>query len=324
LRDGLDVTSRCWSDKSIKLAQADEENRAMKATQVELEAVVAVARAGGFRAAARELGMTSSALSHAVGALETRLGVRLFNRTTRSVALSAAGEQFVAEVAPALAAIQAAMGRVDEHRAEPSGVLRLNMAPGAARIVLEPLILEYRRRYPGVGVEIVTDNALVDVIGQGFDAGVRLSEVVPPDMIAVPLRRLMRSLVVGAPSYFESRARPRTPADLANHRCIRARMAKGTLYRWEFEKRGQALEVDAPGLLTLDDSDLMLTAALAGEGLAYLSEHLVEPAVREGRLIAVLEDWTPPYPGISLYYPGRRNLPAKLRAFVELARERAD
>ncbi|THD57679.1 LysR family transcriptional regulator [Phenylobacterium sp.] len=293
----------------------------MRASQIELEAVVAVARRGGFRAAARELGMASSALSHAVAALETRLGVRLFNRTTRSVALSAEGEQFVADVVPALAAIGAAIARIEEHRAEPSGLLRLNMAPGAARVILAPLIFEFMRLYPQVDVEVVTEGALVDVVGQGFDAGVRLAEFLPPDMVAVPITRTMRSIVVGSPAYFEGRARPKTPQDLMTHRCIRARMASGAIYRWEFEKRGQSLELDVPGDLTLDESDLMLQAALAGQGLAYLSDPATAEHIAAGRLVAVLEDWSPAYPGLCLYYPSRRNMPARLRAFIDLVRE---
>ena len=293
----------------------------MRASQIELEAVVAVARRGGFRVAARELGMASSALSHAVAALETRLGVRLFNRTTRSVALSAEGEQFVADVAPALAAIGAAIARIEEHRAEPSGQLRLNMAPGAARVILAPLIFEFMRLHPQVDVEVVTEGALVDVVGQGFDAGVRLAEFLPPDMIAVPITRTMRSIVVGSPAYFEDRARPKTPQDLMIHRCIRARMASGAIYRWEFEKRGQSLELDVPGDLTLDESDLMLQAALAGQGLAYLSDPATAEHIAAGRLVAVLEDWSPAYPGLCLYYPSRRNMPARLRAFIDLVRE---
>jgi DNA-binding transcriptional LysR family regulator len=285
--------------------------------------VVAVARHGGFRVAARELDMSSSALSHAVAALEARLGVRLFNRTTRSVALSAAGEQFVAEVAPALAAIRAAVERVDEHRTEPTGVLRLNMALGAARMILTPLVLEYMRQYPKVGVELATEDALVDVVGQGFDAGVRLAEFVPPDMIAVPINRVMRSIVVGSPGYFEGRDRPKTPADLLGHRCVRARMASGAIYRWEFEKRAETLALDVPGTLTLDESELMLQAALAGQGLAYLTDEATAEHVAAGRLIPVLEDWSPAYPGLCLYYPSRRNAPAKLRAFIALVRARA-
>jgi DNA-binding transcriptional LysR family regulator len=305
------------------MAQVDAKNRAMRASQLELEAIVAVAHHGGFRAAARELDMSSSALSHAVAALEARLGIRLFNRTTRSVALSAEGEQFVEEIAPALAAIRTAMQRIDEHRTEPAGTLRLNLHPGAGRMVLSPLIFEYMRRYPRVGVDMVTEAALVDIVGQGFDAGIRLEEFVPPDMIAVPITRPIRSIVVGSPAYFAGRKLPRTPADLAEHRCIRRRTGRGTIYRWEFEKRGEPVAIDVPGQLTLDDNDLMLVAALAGEGLAFLSDIAAAKSIEAGLLRPVLEDWSPEYPGLCLYYPSRRNIPARLRAFIDLIRQQA-
>jgi DNA-binding transcriptional LysR family regulator len=305
------------------MAQVDAKNRAIKASQLELEAVVAVARHGGFRVAARELDMSSSALSHAVAALEARLGVRLFNRTTRSVALSAEGEQFVTEVAPALAAIRSAMERIDEHRAEPAGVLRLNLTLGAARMILAPLVFEYMRRYPQVAVDMVTKVAMMDIVGQGFDAGVRLQEFVPPDMIAVPITRPIRSIVVGSPAYFEGRKQPKTPADLAKHRCIRRRTGSGTIYRWEFEKRGETVAIDVPGPLTLNEEELMLQAALAGQGLAYLSNIATAEAIDSGRLLPVLEDWSPEFPGLCLYYPSRRNIPARLRAFIDLVRQQA-
>jgi DNA-binding transcriptional LysR family regulator len=305
------------------MAQVDAKNRAMRASQLELEAVVAVARHGGFRVAARDLDMSSSALSHAVAALEARLGVRLFNRTTRSVALSAEGEQFVGEIAPALAAIRTAMERIDEHRAEPAGVLRLNLPLGAGRMILSPLIYEYMRLYPRVTVDMVSEGAMVDIVGQGFDAGVRLEEFVPPDMIAAPITRPIRSIVVGSPAYFAGRKLPRTPADLADHRCIRRRLGSGAIYRWEFEKRGEAVAIDVPGQLILDDNDLMLLAALDGEGLAFVSDISAAKSIEAGLLLPVLEDWSPEYPGLCLYYPSRRNIPARLRAFIDLIRQQA-
>jgi DNA-binding transcriptional LysR family regulator len=294
-----------------------------KASLVELEAVAAVARMGGFRAAARDLGMSSSALSHAIAALEERLGVRLFNRTTRSVALSLEGERFVAEIAPALAAIDGAIEQAAEQGGEPTGTLRINMALGAAHMFLTPIFLEYVRRYPRVELEITTEGALVDVTGQGFDAGIRLAEAVPPDMIAVPILPEIRSLVVGAPAYFEVWGMPEVPADLNRHRCIRARMASGKLYRWEFERRGEVILIDAPGALTLDESSLMVEAALAGAGLTYLAEPIIAAHIAAGRLMAVLEDWTPPYPGPCLYFAGRRHVPPRLRALIDLVRERS-
>jgi len=295
----------------------------MRASLIELEAVAGVARHGGFRAAARELGMSSSALSHAIAALEERLAVRLFNRTTRSVSLSAAGEQFLSEIAPALQTLEKAIENVGEHSDRPSGRLRLNMAPGAARILLQPLILEYSRRYPDVDIEIVTENALVDVIGKGFDAGIRLAEAISPDMVAVPIIPKMRSFVVGSPRYFDGRSKLVVPADLARHVCIQMRMTSGRLYRWEFEKHGETHLIDVSGHLTFDGSDLILEAALAGFGLAYLGEHALAPHIASGDLIPVLEDWSPEYPGLSLYFSQRRHMPAKLRAFIELIRERS-
>ena len=292
-----------------------------RATLAELEAVSAVARTGGFRAAARELGVSSSALSHAIAALEDRFNVRLFNRTTRSVALTDAGESFVAEVAPALAAIDGALETMGEKGSEITGLLRINSSRGAAQMMLEPLFLPYLRRHPQVELEIATEERLVDVLGQGFDAGIRLAEMVPPDMIAIPIMPTIRSVVVGAPAYFIGRQRPLVPADLMQHCCLRARMGTGKLYRWEFSKHGQAVLIDAPGPLTLDESGLMLEAALAGAGLAYIGEPTVAPLVAAGRLEIVLEDWTPPYPGLSLYFAGRRHIPARLRALIELIRE---
>lgn len=290
----------------------------------ELEAVLAVARQRSFRAAATELEMSTSALSHTVAALETRLGVRLFNRTTRSVSLSEAGEQFVASVAPALSAIRDAVEQASSRRLTPAGTLRINTSPGAARQVMTPLILEYLRRYPEMMVDIVTEGRLVDIVVDGFDAGIRLAESVPQDMIAVPFGLAQRLVVVGAPAYFARHAPPRSPGELLAHRCIRYRLASGAIWRWEFERHGESLDVDVQGPLTLDDSTLMLEAARAGVALAYLSDWNVAEDLAQGRLQCVLEDWTPPFDGLCLYYPGRRHVPAGLRALIELIREQRD
>lgn len=287
----------------------------------ELEAVHAVARHRGFRAAAVELGVSRSALSHAVAALEARLGVRLFHRTTRSVAPTQAGERFVADTAPALRDIRAALDRLAGQRTTPSGTLRINSSAGAARMIMQPVILEFLRRYPEMTVDIVTEGRLVDIVLEGFDAGVRLAEQVPQDMIAVPLGPELRFAVVGAPGYFADSFIPTTPADLARHRCIRSRMPGGSLYRWEFERHGEAVTVDGAGPLILDDPLLMLVAARAGIGLAYVTEWQVAGDLAAGRLVRVLEEWTPPFPGLCLYYSGRRHLPAGLRALVDLVRE---
>ncbi|PZQ18389.1 MAG: LysR family transcriptional regulator [Rhodanobacter denitrificans] len=292
-----------------------------KAGLVELNAVAAVAAHRSFRRAARALGMSPSALSHAVAALEQRMGVRLFNRTTRAVAPSAAGEQFLARVRPALREIALAMQEVDAQRQTPSGVLRINTSVGAAEQIMTPVVVEFVRRHPAMQVHLVTDSALVDIVADGYDAGIRLAESVPQDMIAVPCGPPVRFAVVASPAYFATRPRPRVPADLAEHDCIRIRFASGTIYRWEFEQRGRVQTVDVTGPLTLDNHTLMIEAALQGVGLAWSSEFAVAQHLAAGRLIRVLEDWTPAYPGLCVFYPANRHVPASLRAFVELIRE---
>jgi DNA-binding transcriptional LysR family regulator len=282
-----------------------------KSGLIELEVVLAVARLGGFRAAARDLGISSTALSRALAVLEERLGVRLFNRTTRSVALTEAGEQFVAAVGPALAEIQQAMVAVNDRRGTPVGTLRLNCSVGAARAILAPVVLEYLRRFPAMNVDIVTEAHFVDIVGKGFDAGIRTADAVPRDMIAV----------VAAPSYFSRHKKPRSPPQLMSHECIRARWPSGALYRWEFERRGEKLALDVPGVLTLDDPSLMRDAAIAGAGVAYLWDASVKDDLAAGRLVSVLKDWTVTSAGLCLYYPNRRNVPAALRTFIELLRE---
>lgn len=289
----------------------------------ELEAVLAVARQRSFRAAATELGMSTSAISHTVAALEARIGVRLFNRTTRSVALSEAGEQFVASVAPGMSAIREAMEQASSRRLSPSGTLRINAPVGATRLMM-PIILEYLRRYPEVKLDIVTDDRLVDIVGEGFDAGIRLTEQLPQDMIAVPFGPKQRLLVVGTRAYFAKHPAPRSPADLATHDCIRRRLASGKIYRWEFERRGETINVDVKGSLTLDNTGLILGAVRAGVGLAYLSEMDVADDIAAGRLQVVMENWTPPFDGLCLYFPDGRHVPAGLRALIELIREKRD
>lgn len=293
----------------------------MRSGLTELEAVLAVARLGSFRGAAAALEMSTSALSQSVAALETRIGTRLFHRTTRSVRLTEAGERFVAEVGPALADIRSAIERVSDTGAAPTGTLRINTSSGAARWVMRPYLIPYLLRYPGVHLDLVTEDRLIDIVREGFDAGFRTLDTVPGDMIAVPLGPPVRFAVVGSPAYFASHGRPRSPLDLPGHACIRARMPAGHIYHWEFERHGEALEVDVKGTLTLDEPQLMLEAARAGLGLTYLTELNVAEDIAAGRLERVLEEWTPPFERLCLYYPGRRHVPAPLRALVELIRE---
>ncbi|MDB5524683.1 MAG: LysR family transcriptional regulator [Rhizobium sp.] len=287
----------------------------------EYEAIVRLARTSNFRAAAVELGMSPSALSHAVAAVEARLGIRLFNRTTRSVSLTEAGEQFVARVAPALADIRYAVEQVNSHRETPMGTLRINTSVGAARQFM-PTVLDYISRYPEMKVDIVTENKLVDIVAGGFDAGIRLAEYLPQDMISVPLGDRQRMVVVASPGYFAANPPPKTPADLLSHRCIRMRMPGGNIWSWEFERHGEMVNIDVDGLLTLDEPNLILEAALAGVGIAFMNEWNVEDHVADGRLVLVMDEWTPPFPGLCLYYPGRRHVPAGLRAMIDLIKEK--
>ncbi|MDB5971260.1 MAG: LysR family transcriptional regulator [Hydrocarboniphaga sp.] len=292
-----------------------------KAGLFELNAVVAVSTHRSFRRAAGELGMSPSALSHAVAALEQRMGVRLFNRTTRSVSLSEAGEQFLARVQPALREISAAMEAVNEFRDTPTGTLRLNTSEGAARMILRPLVFEFLRRYPDMQVDIVTEGRRVDIVADGFDAGIREAENVPQDMVAVPCSGPLRFVVVGSPEYFARRKKPRSPADLAQHPCVRSRYPSGAIYKWEFDKRGEQQLVDVSGSMTLDNHNLMIEAALDGVGLIWTSEWAVADHIAAGRLVRVLDDWCPTYPGLCLYFPKHRHIAAGLRAFIDVVRE---
>jgi DNA-binding transcriptional LysR family regulator len=287
----------------------------------ELNAVAAVASHRSFRRAAIELGLSPSALSHTVAGLERRLGVRLFHRTTRSVALSAAGEQFLARIRPALGEIAEAIADVNALRDTPSGTLRLNASEGSARQVLQPILLTFLDRYPDMQIDLVTEGRLIDIVADGFDAGIRPIESVPQDMIAVPIVPRQRFAVVGAPAYFKKHPKPRVPGDLLAHNCIRYRFGSGRIFRWEFEKRGQELVIDVTGRLTTNSPSLMIEAALDSFGLAFVNEALLPDLFKKGRLSRVLEDWTPPFDGLALYYSGHRHVPAGLRALVGVVRE---
>lgn len=289
----------------------------------ELDAVLTVARLGKFRAAALELGVSTTALSNAVGKLERALGVRLFNRTTRSVSLTEAGEQFVSQVAPAVRDIHEAMDVARSRQVTPSGTLRINAFPTAAREIFSSVILPFQQEHPLVHIDIVTEGRLVDVVAGGFDFGVRGSDLVPVDMIALPLGLARRNVVVGSPSYLEARGTPMVPQDLLGHSCLRVRLPNGAIYRWPFEKDGQSVHVDVEGALTLDEASLARTAVLASVGLTLAMESDVRDDIEAGRLVRVLEDWTPTLPPLSLYYPSRRNPTAAFKAFVDFARRRS-
>jgi DNA-binding transcriptional LysR family regulator len=287
----------------------------------ELKAAAAVAARSNFRAAAIDLGVSASALSHAVASLEARLDIRLFNRTTRSVSLTQAGVDFLARVQPAMREITQAMAEASKLSATPRGRIRINTSEAAGEQIIGPIVLEFLRRYPKMEVEIVTDARLVDIVAGGFDIGIRLAELVPRDMISIRVGTEKRHLVVCAPAYLVERPKPRTPADLKKHICIRMRFPGGSLYRWEFAKRGSILRADVDGPLILDSPQLMLRAALDGLGLAYLSQWLAQEEISRGNLVKVLEDWTPPYPGLCAYYPNRKHKSAGMLAFTQMLRE---
>lgn len=287
---------------------------------IDLAAVLAIARCGTFRAAALELDLSTTALSNAIGKLERELGVRLFNRTTRSVSLTDAGRQFVERVGPALRDIDEAMDAARSQQATPSGVLRINAFAAAAREVISPLLLSFLARYPDVHIDLVTEGRLVDIVAAGFDLGIRGADLVPSDMIALPIGPTRRYAVVGTPAYFQANTPPRTPPDLLAHACIRIRLPDGRLFRWPFEKDGQALQVDVRGPITLDEASLSRLAVLDGVGIGFFMEPDVRHDLAAGRLIRVLDDWTPSLAPLCLYYPGRRNPSAAFRAFINHAR----
>lgn len=284
----------------------------------ELAAFAAIAREGNFRRAAAQLELKPSTLSSAMRALESRLGVRLLNRTTRSVSLTEAGQQLFATLAPALEEIDAALETVNGFRAHPMGRLRLSVPRSVAASLILPLFRRFSERYPDIVLELAADNGFVDIVKEGFDAGVRLGESVAPGMVAVRITPDMSRAVVGAPAYFARHPPPQTPNDLRAHNCIGYRkISSGELHRWAFAKDGETLNIAVRGNLILDDAGLMLDAAADGAGLAYTADRYAAPYLADGRLLRVLDDWCPPFPGFYLYYPGRRQISAALRALID-------
>lgn len=296
----------------------------MKRTELSgLQAVVAVASRNNFRAAAAELGLSASAVSHAVSALEERMGVRLFHRTTRSVALSEAGRDFLSRVAPALREIEGAIDATTASSPRPAGTLRINTSEAAAHQLLTLYVPAFIKRCPDMRVDLVTEGRFLDIVAEGFDAGVRLGNAVPQDMVAAQFGPEQGFVVVGSPAYFKTKGRvaPATPHDLRSHCCVRNRLASGAIWRWDFSRQGEEMSLDVEGVLTLDNNLLRVEAALSGVGLVYMNEWSASKHIQAGRLVRVLSDWTPSIGRLSLYYPGHRHVPAGLRAFVDVLRE---
>jgi DNA-binding transcriptional LysR family regulator len=299
----------------------------MKADLGELSAFVAVARAGGFREAARATNGSASGLSDAVRRLETRLGVRLLNRTTRSVMPTEAGQNLLARLEPVLSEIDSALDVVNGFRDTPTGTLRLNVPLAVVRLVLPAIVPRFLAAYPEIRLEVSADENFVDVLAAGCDAGIRYEERLEQDMIAVPIGpRVQRFAAAAAPGYLAIHGRPRHPHDLLQHRCMRARFPSGAMAQYSFERDGETVHVDPGGPLQVQIGgavDLAVEAAVAGLGIVYLFEDWLRPYFERGELEPVLEPWWPQFSGPYLYYPGRRLVPAPLRAFLDFIRAEA-
>ncbi|WP_054178771.1 LysR family transcriptional regulator [Trabulsiella odontotermitis] len=287
----------------------------------DLKAFMAVAEQRSFRRAADFSGVTRSTLSHAIRGLEARLGVRLLHRTTRSVALTEAGEELLRRISPHLMGLEQALEEVADTRGQMLGTLRINGGQEAIQLLLQTIVPEYLARYPGVSLDLVVDGRLVDIVAEGFDAGIRLAEDVPADMVAVRFGGDVRFLAVASPSYLAQHPAPAVPDDLVHHHCVRQRLPSGKRYRWEFSRHGQSIAVDVPGTLTLNSSPLMVCAAIQGLGIAYVPDVHARSALKDGRLVTVLEPWCPPIPGLCLWFPANRHMPASLRALIDIIKE---
>lgn len=285
-----------------------------------MSAFLAVADLRSFTKAAKRLGVTQSALSHAIRGLEEQVGVRLLARTTRSVAPTDAGEQLLSELRPALTGIRGALERIGGLRDAPRGRLRLLIPRLAAMSVLGPRLAEFARKYPDVILDVSTDETRLDLVASGFDAGVQYGEFIQQDMVAVRVSPDHRPAIVGAPSYFASHPKPHSPHDLLEHKCVNYRHGTGEVYRWELDKGDQSVVVAVNGPLITNDIGLLTRAALDGVGLAFLSDEQAAPHLASGALVRVLEDWCPPFPGFFLYYPSRRQQPAALSGLIDTLR----
>ncbi|MEH0196476.1 LysR family transcriptional regulator [Caulobacter sp. CCNWLY153] len=289
----------------------------------DLAAFALVAAEGSFTRAAAKLGMSPSGLSHAMSALEARLGVRLLARTTRSVATTQAGEDLLKGLRPALTEIEASLAALGQTRAKPAGAVRLTMVKHAATSLIEPMLAGFLADYPDIIVEVEIDDGFTDIVAGRFDGGIRFGEKVAKDMIAVRVGPDVRAAVVAAPGYLARAPALACPRDLAAHRCINYRLAtSGGLYGWEFSDKGRRFEVRVEGPAVFNDGDLILGAALSGVGVAYLFEDQVREPLADGRLVRLLEKWCPPFPGYFLYYPSRRQTPPAMTALIQALRER--
>ncbi len=282
---------------------------------------LAIARHRSFRRAGLDLGISASALSHALKGLEGRVGIRLLNRTNRSVTLTAAGEELLAAISRPFDEIEQAVDRLNRYRDTPTGRVRINVPVDAASLLIGPVLSHFIDRYPDVELDIALSNHLVDVTEGGFDAGIRYGGTVPEDMIAQRLSADINWVVAGSPAYLARFGIPSHPDELAAHRCLRFRIGDDSIYRWEFERGEEEITIAVPGSLIFDDSRAILAGAVSGAGLMYAPEPLIAPLVAEGSVRVVMEDWSSPGPGFYAYYSSRRQLPTGLRLLIELVRE---
>lgn len=282
---------------------------------------LAIARHGSFKHAAMAMGVTTSALSHAIRALEGRRGVRLLNRTTRSVTLTAAGEELRANIESPMEAIEAAGQNLDRYRDAPVGRVRINVLEDAVGLLLEPVMPIFVDRYPDVAIDISVTNRMVDVIGSGFDAGIRYGGTVPEDMIAQRLSPDLRWMAAASPGYLDHFGAPAQPEDLRNHRCIGIRLGNDQVYNWEFERDGVEVAITTPGPLTVDATHAALALGLRGTGIIYATEPILRPHLRSGAMQLVLSEWASMGSGFHVYYSGRRHLPTGLRLLIDLIKE---
>lgn len=287
----------------------------------EMSAFAEVAAQKSFAKAAQQLGVSRSTLSETIRGVEEKLGVRLLNRTTRSVAPTEAGERLLARLAPVLGDFAAALDSVNEFRSSPTGQLRITIPPPAAPLLIEPLMARFLAAHPKITLEVSADGTLRDIVRDRFDAGIRIGERIDRDMIAVPVGGALRTAVVAAPRYLANRARPMKPQDLQAHNCIRIRFPSGAMKPWLFEKAGKTLEVAVDGTLIVNTEASQQRGVLDGVGIAYTILDFVEDDLRAGRLVPLLEDWTPRIDGFYLYYPSRRQIPAPLQAFIDFLRK---
>jgi DNA-binding transcriptional LysR family regulator len=282
---------------------------------------LAIARHKSFNRAGKEVGISASALSHAIKGLEARIGVRLLNRTTRSVTLTAAGEKLHQVICNPMKEIDEAMEILNKFRDEPTGHIRLNLLSDAADLLLGPVLPIFNERYPEIQVDLTVTNLIVDVIGGGHDAGIRYGGTVPQDMIAQRLSPDIRWVVAGTPEYLKRFGTPQHPNDLQNHRCLRIRLGTGAIYEWEFEKGPEQLSVAVPGMITIDETRVGLSLVRNGAGLMYAPEPAMSPLIERGEVVTVLDDWASVAPGFHMYFASHRQLPTGLRLLIDLIRE---